>query len=132
VGVVFWFLAAMCGLISAIGGSTLAKILADEFKSCNPSLVAAMLNRAIARLPIHLRARYRDEWSDRLMKTPGDVGKLLAGIRFGIASHGMAADSPDEQLLLFFSGHGLNPTVLVDGGIFANRVLIIDACRPAA
>ncbi len=66
------------GLISMIA----SRLLADEIKAKLPTLTSWVAQRAVNRLPVEQRDRFREEWEAHLDETTGDVSRLLEACGF--------------------------------------------------
>ncbi len=79
----------LLGIITLLG-STLSKVLADEFKAWRPTLVFKVIALAAALMGEKDQERYQEEWSAYVDETPGDLSKLLCACEFVFAAFRMS------------------------------------------
>ena len=79
-------LLAVGGIFAAIVVATLSRLLADDAKAWLPRIKDNLIERAVARLPIDQRERYREEWSSHVDDVPGELSRLFVAAGFLRAS----------------------------------------------
>lgn len=72
------FLIAVLVIVGGILASAIAKVLADDFKAWQPSIVERLLKFSVSLLSASERERYHEEWSAYIDETPGDLSKVIA------------------------------------------------------
>jgi len=73
-------------------GAAFSKLLADEFKAWQPSLLSSILAVAVRALPPSRRNRCEEEWKSHLDTLPGDLSKLIVACGFIFAAWRIAAE----------------------------------------
>ena len=81
---------ASMGYLMDIGLGSFASLVAAELSAHAEPASRAIVERAVRRLPVSERARWREEWLAHLNETPGAIRKLLHGAECHIAALSIA------------------------------------------
>jgi hypothetical protein len=64
------------GILGLIGAAS-SKLVADEFKAWQPTVINRLIGWGISLLPEDQREHYAEEWRSDIDSTPGEIGKLI-------------------------------------------------------
>lgn len=77
-------------LLIPIGGSVLARLMADEFKAWTPSMVSRLIAIAVQLLPDGERQRWTEEWHSHATDIPGEISKFVFALSLLVAASRMS------------------------------------------
>ena len=120
-------------LLMGIGTSLVASVLYTEGAARIPGLSGFILERAVNRLPRHLRPRYLEEWHSFLHGQPSNLSGLIAAVGMRVIAERVRAPGAVMWIRLFDRTFAAGMILLLAPilAIIATLILVLDG-RPVS